>query len=41
MKTLLKAINDSIVIKKRLINQQKKIALIISELYECLKNKKT
>ena len=40
MKTLLKAINDSIVIKKRLINQQKKIALIISELYECLKNKK-
>ena len=40
MKTLLKTINDSIVIKKRLINKQKKIALIISELYECLKNNK-
>ena len=40
MKTLLKTINESIIIKKRLINKQKKIALIISELYECLKNNK-
>ncbi len=40
MKTLLKAIDESVFLKKRLIDQHKKISLIITELYRCLKNKK-